>query len=287
MAIHRVEVRKSRTDQDYLRNRREHCSVDTQALAAAGVAVGQQVRVRRSYDRYALYTVARDRNENGHKIVRMGLTGRRRLGTEEQFDAGLDTRVVHPTMSDQDAETNSEFVERLCDDGAQSRLIAIGPHGGDIEVHTDEQAERIVSRLADMAASSWLCKGYHEHGAENAWHITSVDIDPESFPLLKSVVARGFTYAVAFHGFAQDGILVGGAGSTALKDEIVAAIQQAIAGSGISVRIAGPDDEFGGDVANNIVNRLSAGGGIQIEQSRAARTGYWREIADAVARVFG
>jgi phage replication-related protein YjqB (UPF0714/DUF867 family) len=71
-----------------------------------------------------------------------------------------------------------------------------------------------------------------------------------------------------------------------LKEEIVAAIEQAVAGSGISVRIAGPDDEFGGDDANNIVNRLSAGGGIQIEQCLAARSGYWREIVAAVAAAF-
>jgi poly-gamma-glutamate hydrolase-like protein len=191
MAIDRVEVRKSRADQDYLRNRREHLSVDTQTLAAAGVAVGQQVRVKRSEARYALYTVARDRNENGHKIVRMSLTAKRRLGTDQQFDADLDTRVVHPTMSDQDAQTNSEFVERLFDDGRQRSLIANAPHGGDIEVHTDEQAERTSSQLVDMAASSWLCKGYHENGAEKAWHITSVDIHSKSFPLLDSGSIEG------------------------------------------------------------------------------------------------
>jgi phage replication-related protein YjqB (UPF0714/DUF867 family) len=54
------------------------------------------------------------------------------------------------------------------------------------------------------------------------------------------------------------------------------------------VRIASPDEKFGGDSLENIVNRLTAGraNGIQIEQSPRARTSHWREIADAVANVY-
>lgn len=231
-----------------------------------GIGVGQQVRVKRSADDYALYTV-----------------------TDEQFEACLDSQVVHPTIGVDEAAAIGEFIERLHDDGRQSGLIAIAPHGGDIEVHTDQQAQRVATRLADMAATYWCCKGYHPRGAERAWHITSVDIHPASFPLLHSVFTRQFEFAVAFHGFARDGILVGGAGPKALKAKIKSAIQTAVAGSGIPVRIAKPSDEFGGDDPCNIVNRLTTGEtkGIQIEQGLAARTEHWRQIADAVASVFG
>lgn len=59
----------------------------------------------------------------------------------------------------------SEFVERLTDNGRNSGLIVIAPHGGDIETHTDEQAERVASQLAPKAVTCWRCKGWnHHHG---------------------------------------------------------------------------------------------------------------------------
>ena len=163
-------------------DRREHCSADPRALRAVGVIKGQQVRVKRSRDIYALYTVSDERTENADNVVRMGLTGRRRLAIDEEFDAEFDSQVVHPTMSDEQAEKNGEFIERLHDDGRYTGLIVIAPHGGDIEVHTDDQAQRVACCLADKAVSLWLCKGYHRRGAEKTWHITSVDIHPGSFP---------------------------------------------------------------------------------------------------------
>ena len=73
-----------------------------------------------------------------------------------------------------------------------------------------------------------------------------------------------------------------------MKEEIASAIEKAVAGSNILVRIAGPDDPFGGDDPCNIVNRLTVGGanGIQIEQTLAARTERGADIAEAVARVY-
>ncbi len=102
------------------------------------------------------------------------------------------------------------------------------------------------------------------------------------------MISRGFTHAVAFHGFDEHEILIGGTAPDALKEEIRCALQRATAASCIEVRIAGPDEEFGGDDPWNIVNRLSAGGanGIQIEQSPEAREEHWRAIADAVADVY-
>ena len=125
-------------------------------------------------------------------------------------------------------------------------------------------------------------------GAAALWHITSEDIDPRSFPRLASVMTRGFVHAVAFHGFEQDLVLVGGLAPLDVKDQIRAAIAAATAGADFEVLLAGPTDPFNGDSQRNIVNRLSAGGanGVQIEQSLSARTGYWAPIADAVAEVY-
>jgi phage replication-related protein YjqB (UPF0714/DUF867 family) len=120
------------------------------------------------------------------------------------------------------------------------------------------------------------------------WHITSTDLDERSFPLLASVMSRRYANAVAFHGFDGSEVLVGGAAPAALKESIRSSIEASLAGSGIDVVMAGPNDEFGCDDPRNIVNRLTAtgAGGIQIEQSLRAREKYWDIIADAVATVF-
>jgi phage replication-related protein YjqB (UPF0714/DUF867 family) len=222
----------------------------------------------------------------------MGSTGRKRLGTSDEFVGSLDSQVPHPTFDDADAETNNEFVERLEDNGTHTGLIVIAPHGGDIEPHTDQQAERVASRLAAKAVSSWRCKGFKGDGSFDRWHITSTDIHEASFPRLDSVISRGFTYAVAFHGFDDPeipfDILIGGAAPYSLKQDIETAIKGAITSSDITVHIASPDEKFGGDSLKNIVNRLTAGGanGIQIEQSPRARASHWGDIADAVANVY-
>jgi phage replication-related protein YjqB (UPF0714/DUF867 family) len=130
------------------------------------------------------------------------------------------------------------------------------------------------------------------HGSFDRWHITSTDIHEASFPRLNSVLSRGFTYAVAFHGFDDPeiliDILIGGAAPYSLKQEIETAIKGAIAGSDITVRIASPDEKFGGDSLDNmsIVSPPAERTAIQIEQSSRARASHWREIANAVANVY-
>jgi phage baseplate assembly protein W/phage replication-related protein YjqB (UPF0714/DUF867 family) len=276
--------------QDDLIKHKEHCSADPEKLATVGRALGHQVRIKRNDDEYGLYTVSEVRQENPDNIVRMGKRGRERLGTSDEFDGTLDSQVPNATLADAKAERDGEFVERLDDDGTHTGLIAIAPHGGDIEPYTDQQAERVRSQLAGKGVSSWRCKGWHPKGAVDHWHITSTDIHEASFPLLNSVISRGFSYAVAFHGFDDSyipyDILVGGLAET-LKEEVKKVIE-GVVGSDFRVHITTPDEQFGGDDKRNIVNRLTAGGrnGIQIEQKKGPREEYALPLADAVARVY-
>lgn len=286
MATYGASVEEALSSQQDLLDHEEHGSADPEKLATVGRALGHQVRIQRNSSQYGLYTVSEVRQESPENVVRMGVAGRRRLGTSDEFSATLDSQVPHPTYTDAQAEANGEFVERLGDNGTHAGLIAIAPHGGRIERYTDQQAERVASQLG---VSSWRCKGWKQGGgAFGRWHITSTDIHEASFPGLNQVISRGFTYAVAFHGFGDPDILIGGAAPDSSKQEIKTAIEDALAGSDIEVRIARPDEGFGGDSPRNIVNRLTAGGtnGIQIEQSLAARSGYWQAIADAVANVY-
>jgi phage replication-related protein YjqB (UPF0714/DUF867 family) len=290
VASYAATVTKALSSQKDLIGHPEHCSADPEKLAEVGRACGQQVRIQRSRSHYAVYTVSEVRQENPDTIVRMGANGRQRLDTSAEFSSTLTARVPHPTFTAVQAEANSEFIERLKDNGSHKGLVAIAPHGGDIEKYTNLQAERVAARLAAQAVSAWRCKGWKQpEGAFARWHITSIDIHPASFPLLQRISSRGLRYAVAFHGFGRQEILIGGTAAGPLKAEIKGAIERAIAGSGIAVRIATPDEGYGGDSPRNIVNRLTAGGeyGIQIEQSFSARESYWQTIADAVADVYG
>jgi phage replication-related protein YjqB (UPF0714/DUF867 family) len=285
-----VQVRESPPDQEDLRDHREHCSVDPRLLQKVGTAPGQQIRLYRSETQFGLYTVSEVTDEQDQAVIRTGLSGRQRLGTDGQFDARLLPYAVDGAgASGGQSEASNEFIEELRETGGNPGLIAIAPHGGDIERHTDDQAERLAARLSSRGASWWRCRGYRSGGdAFATWHITSTDLDERSFPLLASVMSRHYADAVAFHGFDGSEVLVGGAAPLALRESIRASIEASLAGSGIDVVMAGPNDEFGGDDPRNIVNRLtgSKASGVQIEQSLVAREKYWDVIADAVATVY-
>ena len=116
----------------------------------------------------------------------------------------LDTKVVDPDLSDTEARDAGELVER----GRRrdpKRTSSPSPHGGDIEEHTDEQANGWPS----VSARSWPAragKGWRPGGGASVrWHITSTDLNPVCFPLLNSVMSRRFAHAVAFHGYNDEG----------------------------------------------------------------------------------
>ena len=286
MATARTSVRKALDTQTDLKDRREHCAPAARVLASLDSRLGRQVRIHHGGE-FALYTVSELLHETTDPVVRMGLGGRRRLQSDEEFEGVLDTKVVDPDLCDEDARDAGELVERLDDDHAPTYLIAIAPHGGEIEEHTDEQAERVAERLGPQLASAWRAKGWRPDGGAFArWHITSTDIDPACFPLLDSVMSRRFTHAVAFHGFDDEpGVLIGGTAPAAVKEQLREAIQRVLPAE-LAVRVALPTERFGGDDPNNIVNRLSPCGGIQIEQGRTPRDDHGSAIADAVADVF-
>jgi phage replication-related protein YjqB (UPF0714/DUF867 family) len=288
-AGHHAAVEKPKPDQAALVEKGERCIVDDSTLAAIGVAVGGQLRVRRSPRDLALFTVAAAEPRAGcHGVVRMGPEGLERLGAPGTFPVSLDPHGPHPTIKEMQAPAESEFIERLTDDGAPTFFAALAPHGGIIERYTSEQAEHMLKALPGRC-TSWRCKGWNMGGqALKRWHITSTDISDASFPGLASISKRGFKYAVAFHGYSIPRILVGGGAPRALREEVRAAIEKALRGTGFTAALGTEGLQFSGGSPRNVVNRITAGGagGIQIEQPLDARTRCWREIAEAVAGVF-
>jgi phage replication-related protein YjqB (UPF0714/DUF867 family) len=283
----------------------EHCSANGDQIRMMGLNTGQQVRIERPTENgttLALYTIFGAHDEEPNSIFidykdpedvekRFGLPG------TGSFQGKINAQVAAVGLTDAQAKAYSEFIEHLTDDDHNSELVVIAPHGGNIEEHTDEQAEHVARKLPSDCVSVWMCKGFKKGGGAFArWHITSTDISEESFPKLKKIIGRHFKYSIAFHGWdgEKNSICIGGSVSYDLKQEIKTAIANAVSGSGIEVAIGGDNDgggdkicplNFNGNDSNNIVNRLSTNGGIQIEQSEKARDDYGCKIAEAVANV--
>jgi phage replication-related protein YjqB (UPF0714/DUF867 family) len=272
--------------------RREHCSIDPDRLRAIGREVGQQVRIEREGVGAVLFTVSEAHDESAENSVRAGKMGRARFGPADEFSARVFARVSHPTLSDADARRLGEFVERSDDDGIATGLLVLAPHGGEIERHTDAQAERLAATLRAVgkpSVTTWRCKGYDLPTTLPAfvrWHITSTDTHESSFPLLAQIARRRFSYAVSFHGMTREAVLIGGGGPESLKRALQDEITRALDGSGIPVLIAAKEEANSGFNPENIVNRYCPGTGVQIEQSSRARRDHWRAIADSVARVY-
>jgi phage replication-related protein YjqB (UPF0714/DUF867 family) len=230
-----VEVGRPLVDQPLLADL-QRCSLPTK-YARLG-APGTQLRVIHETAGPGLYTVGELRHEGNPDLVRMSLAARQRFGTSELFNATL-SGAVTAALSDAEAQAQGEFVERLVDDGHSAGLVVLAPHGGAIEAKTDAQAEHLNAALADLGVSSWICKGWRRGGgAFERWHIRSTDLSPCSFPGLGAIASRGFAHALSFHGMDSGGVLIGGAGPLALKQQLAAAISAALRGTTIEVAVA-------------------------------------------------
>ena len=184
MATYDAAITQALDAQEDLKDHPEHCSADPARLATVGRARGQQVRIYRDASTFGLYTVSEVRPETDDTVVRDGPFRPASGSAPTPSSRGvLDSRVPRSRLSEYRARAEGELIERLSDDGGQSQLIAIAPHGGDIEPHTDDQAERVATRLAARYVSSWRCKGWKPGGGAFArWHVTSADLDEACFP---------------------------------------------------------------------------------------------------------
>jgi phage replication-related protein YjqB (UPF0714/DUF867 family) len=200
--------------------------------------------------------------------------------------------MVEGLEYDTTAEELGELIEYLSPVGQNRKLVVIAPHGGDIEPWTDNQAEFVWSHLSHLSpdrVTLWMCKGFSNKDARDAharWHITSTEISERSLPKLKTIFGPKFEYSIAFHGWKEDSICVGGNAESAdagLIGEIKDAIKGALVteGSNIEVEDSNCPGMFNGDDPCNIVNRLGVKG-IQIEQCRKARDD--NKLRDAIAQ---
>ena len=108
--------------------------------------------------------------------MRTGLAGRERLGTPDEMKA-----VVQATVVDAAPPPDGvRFFEVAEDDRTQTYFIAIAPHGGDIEQHTDDEAEHLEESWSQTAIRQPPGRAKDSvtrlKGAFDRWHITSTDL---------------------------------------------------------------------------------------------------------------
>lgn len=278
-------------------------SISTQLAAIRDVQLGDQVRIERNGgDDHALFTVAEVRANNDPAdpwMIGMSEKARLRLGAgacEPGFCAHLITNIApFPPEFDEASVLGID------------RVLVLAPHGGDIEQHTDDQADLLASELAAYEPTVWVCEGYVDGGgAYSTWHIPSTEISTNSFPLLAEVDQQSYEWVVSFHGFSgkpssdcipsmpvgadpMKTVIVGGRAAHGLRVEIAAAIEATLdaqpgnVGYRAVAPLAGP---CSGQEPNNIVNRFTSGGGIQIESGPEARNhGNAQVVASVLADV--
>jgi phage replication-related protein YjqB (UPF0714/DUF867 family) len=289
----KIYVLKAKNDQLGILTE-ENCTIDPKLRCRESFFLGQQVRiiVNANEKKYGLVTLHSD-NQDGsdNNDIRMRLSARKRFGESAGFDAYIARADIKQDKTKAELKQDDEFGEFLDEtNDMHTDIVSCAPHGGLIEKFTDEQAEAMYYRLTEhysKNASAWCCCGWQSQlGASAAWHITSSDISRMSFPKLDQIGDRAFKYAVAFHGYSEDAILIGGTVKTDLKRTLWKKIEDAVNGSGIKVAIT-TGGRYSGTDPKNFVNWLTTGGagGIQIEQPFLARKDYWKAIAEAVADV--
>lgn len=309
----------------------EHCAAPQSTLDTLGIQLGWQMRVQASTTNYTICTVTQVTTDGTVRMTAAGMTDRLGLSASvSSFAATLYRSVPNPTAALKNdyvtQQSQGELVEQRIDDGS-SRLISIAPHGGKIDAtNTHLQAERVRTYLAGIATPiptvTWTATGWKNPGNLNTvsthdiWHITSTEINENSFTELGAVIGRGFDYAVSFHAIgdstAQAGgscptplpagtqclvVWVGGGavgtpGNDAIKSAIITRITTDLIAAGLpaasfTVSLTPAGGGNGGTANANIVNRLARDRwGVQLEQTPNMLKTYSTQIADAVAKVY-
>lgn len=180
-------------------------------------------------------------------------------------------------IADQSVEggdsSDQRWAEHLTHRDSDS-IVAIAPHGGQMEPYTDAQPFHLSTSLSDCSA--WTFCGYTEEGsARDVYYTTSTAIEPSEYELLSGLLRQQFDLAIAFHGYAPDRehpeVYVGGTLPAGDRTKVASAIETE---TGLESTSARPGDglnaEYGGTAADNILNRL-AEDSLQLEQTLAAR----------------
>lgn len=200
-------------------------------------------------------------------------------------------------VDDAAAQAAGQYYEEKTDNGSNTQMIVIAPHGGNIEQYTDTLA--IAAKTALEAAtpnaktvSLWIGRGYGSGDQESyeRHHITSVYTCVRLNPILDTLDTRGWTYCLSFHGQSTNSRIDIGcpAAQNTFVDGIVTDLQADAALSGVTIARSSDTVEIAGADSHNIGNRL-AGHYVQFEIGPNVRASATMQaaIVTAVANAYG
>jgi len=184
------------------------------------------------------------------------------------------------------ADAANAYVDEYARHESSNVAAALAPHGGEVEPYTASQAFA-CARTFDLC-SAWAYCGHLEDGrAFDRYHVSSIVLDIDRFEHLREV-ADDVELGVSFHGFSceRTDVYVGGSVGRSIRNAVAAQISES---TSLDVQVATLGDglfrRYGGRSPANVVNRVGSVGGIQLEQTKAARREYAAEIATSVATV--
>lgn len=303
------------------------------ALERVGLQPGQQVRVWFSdgwnddchdpFDEFmggcalSLLFTLQDLPADSPNGPTLGANGLQRvLALNPDFESGHDFIIDRSV-----AGPDTDFREEVYDNVDQRELIALAPHGGSIEAHTDAQAMALCD-ASEGRFGAWYGRGMGPDQLGRL-HVTSTDISPNpwvprsehpSFTRLGALGQGEFRHAVSFHGFKTNEVceatdycidLGGGHGSASLRDALAERLRSELRPEGSDalhcgstqvplgddifvVRTDANHDDMDGGSSNNIVNWMTTSGdrGIQVEQTLPVREQCGIAVAQIVARFY-
>ena len=142
--------------------------------------------MRRSPTVLALYSIAA-RADVAAPALQVGTVGLARLRKPTApppptpFEVTVETDFVGGS-----SRSTARLSERVLGESeSTSGLAVLAPHGGRIEVGTDNQATRVYEILARerKPVRAWIAEGFNSvTGAHTCWHITATEISERSFP---------------------------------------------------------------------------------------------------------
>jgi phage replication-related protein YjqB (UPF0714/DUF867 family) len=284
---------------------KEHCMANRIKVQGIGRHRNEQVRIAfptsNGTTTSAIYTVSVFHPDEGSVILGYKIPNLNCILSGDKCKGVVKAEIMGEGLNEDDddeANKRGELIEHLNHENQNRKLVVIAPHGGEIEGNTDKQAEYVWSKFSRDTVSLWTCKGFSIEGLAGAfqrWHITSTEINEKSFPKLNTIFGSKFEYSIAFHGWTEDSICVGGNAESAdagLIGDIKKAISDALKAQSSDIKVNDPNspegcpEGFNGNNTDNIVNKLGIKG-IQIEQCDKARDKFHDVIAQAVVDVIG
>jgi hypothetical protein len=142
----------------------EHCKAKLKQIQDIGRHRHKQVRIEfpttNGGTTSAIYTVSVFHPDEGSVILGHKIPNLNCNLNENKGKGVVKAQIMIEGLDDRKAEELGELVEHLSPNNQNRKLVVIAPHGGEIELGTDKQAEYVGNNLPSDRVSLWICKGF-------------------------------------------------------------------------------------------------------------------------------